>query len=711
MKLLKKILCCFFAAALLLCYFPAVVPSAAETQYILENKNYLLTFDVETGGFNILEKSSAVKWESFPHNESGKEDEIKSLISVEYINRENFETSYLYSYTECVLSNGYTVDKIENKIDITFNFKSIETTVPVTLALEEDGFSFTVKTSEIETKNENIFIVSVSVLPYFGAATTEEDGYIFVPDGSGALINFGENTSKEGYSANIYGGDAADKAISTVDYEEIRMPVFGIKKGNSAFLGILTQGESDCSIQAYANGQRTEYANIYTKINVGKTLEFNLGINKTTVFEKAPIKNEDVNVRFIFLKNNDADYSGMARRYREYLTEDIGFKKMKIRNPALYVDVYAGTVVKKSAFLFTYNGYTVLTSAEELEEMLNKLKSNGIGNINVRYLSSNKDEAFSKIVDSTVFHSKLKYKKMSSVWAGDHDGIKIFPAVENMMTYTNENYLFSRSGKAIKDIAGITVRLSAGCDAFGNDLEITKYILKPELLYKNIDSFSRSLKKDNIPYFAVSDITNTLYSDYSGKGSKLETLKDGIVKGLEKMSENTVLSMEDPNIYAAQFASSITDAPLYSSGYDLFDADVPFWHIVMSGFTEYSGEVLNEGYNRSDILRMIETGTNPRFAVAEDYDSIPVSSKLAKYYSTDLDVWISQMTEIYRLLDEVDALTQGSCINAHRCLSDGVYRTEFANGAEIFVNYNEQPFTLEDGRTVGAQNYLGGEVV
>ncbi|HBG00053.1 MAG TPA: hypothetical protein DDW87_00560, partial [Firmicutes bacterium] len=53
-------------------------------------------------------------------------------------------------------------------------------------------------------------LTSVALLRFFGAADTTEEGYIFVPDGSGALINLNNGkTNQTLYSEPVYGRDGA----------------------------------------------------------------------------------------------------------------------------------------------------------------------------------------------------------------------------------------------------------------------------------------------------------------------------------------------------------------------------------------------------------------------------------------------------------------------------------------------------------------------
>lgn len=78
------------------------------------------------------------------------------------------------------------------------------------------------------------------ILEYFGAASGTEEGYLFLPDGSGALLEYSDEAGASGnvVSARIYGPDTAIR-FERSDYlkKTMRLPVFGAKTGAGAFFG------------------------------------------------------------------------------------------------------------------------------------------------------------------------------------------------------------------------------------------------------------------------------------------------------------------------------------------------------------------------------------------------------------------------------------------------------------------------------------------
>src|SRR5690606_21407669 len=70
-------------------------------------------------------------------------------------------------------------------------------------------------------------LTSISLLNYFGASDVDSQGYIMIPDGSGALIfTNNEKTTAAPYNRRVYGRDYAstpNPELSTVDFAQIHL--------------------------------------------------------------------------------------------------------------------------------------------------------------------------------------------------------------------------------------------------------------------------------------------------------------------------------------------------------------------------------------------------------------------------------------------------------------------------------------------------------
>ena len=106
-----------------------------------------------------------------------------------------------------VNKNGLSAEKAENGIIFRYSFVSEGISIPIQYTLQEDHLQVSVLIDQIEETAENR-LIDISLLPYFGAANTTEQGYFFVPDGSGSLIHFNNGKyNGSAYQQKVYRED------------------------------------------------------------------------------------------------------------------------------------------------------------------------------------------------------------------------------------------------------------------------------------------------------------------------------------------------------------------------------------------------------------------------------------------------------------------------------------------------------------------------
>jgi hypothetical protein len=219
-------------------------------------------------------------------------------------------------------------------------------TVPVEYKLQGDQLIARVPTSEV-LYPKAFPLTNITLLPYFGAADTNDQGYMLVPDGSGSLIQL--NNGKERYDAYIqpvYGDDGGTWNGEIDDdstIEPIRLPVYGLKKNDSAFLAIIDQGAAVSSINAEVSKLKSSYNSVFPSFELISQERINLSAvtsdastksKEIPVFQQRPV-HSDFSVRYAFLTEEAADYVGMATYYREYLQAEKVLTKQGVipRNP------------------------------------------------------------------------------------------------------------------------------------------------------------------------------------------------------------------------------------------------------------------------------------------------------------------------------------------------------------------------------------------
>jgi len=153
------------------------------------------------------------------------------------------------------IESGYTIEELvydqeSNGIKVEDKYPYFE--IAIRYSLDQNSLEATLVNESLVEK-EKYPLVYIDVLPYFGAGTTEEDGYLLIPDGSGGIIEFNqERAFTLPYNKRVYGNDLASfKLIKTEDLSKISLPVFGIKSNNKAMIAIAKETPEMANL--YAN--------------------------------------------------------------------------------------------------------------------------------------------------------------------------------------------------------------------------------------------------------------------------------------------------------------------------------------------------------------------------------------------------------------------------------------------------------------------------
>ena len=135
--------------------------------------------------------------------------------------------------------------------------------------LTDNGVKVTIPNDSISF-NEDFPLLRISLLPYFGADEASEtaNGYLFIPDGSGAVINMNQNEPNRRtiITGKVYGENASElpKEEATEKTEQYYLPVFGtVRNNNSAIFGIITNGDANSEITALLGRPNGNYYTVY----------------------------------------------------------------------------------------------------------------------------------------------------------------------------------------------------------------------------------------------------------------------------------------------------------------------------------------------------------------------------------------------------------------------------------------------------------------
>ncbi len=686
-----------------------------------ENNKLALYVNEDDYTFAVENKANGYKWWSSFYDTAAKEkvqlSRRNTLLTIEVVGTESKAIETARAYDSNVKKK---LEKIDNGIKITFTFNKYEIVVPLEITLEDDHFVATVPGDEIvENRPQNTEdgltgyqILGVNILENLGATDREDEGMIIVPDGSGAVINYNNNSAAgdvNTYEGKVYGRDLAVGLLqATAVMEQVTMPVIGrITEGNedNALVAIASDGEEYASVHAMVTGQNvTDLNNAWFEFALRTTDKYFMGSSNDplTVYENKGIKTGDVSVSYYPVNGAELSYIDVADVYRNYLINDIGVEKSTKSNDApFYLTLYGGTVKEQSILGFPVQIQTTATTYEEALTILGELENRGISNIKIIYEDFNtagiKGQVSAKFDYSSKLGGKAAYDKFAAHVA--EKGYELFPSCD-IMEFERSGNGYSFMLNASKQITNSYATQTPFELAFGlpSETKDSWTILSPfyytDIFTKLVDSF----KKEGATGISLNQASYTLYSDFSRQNSEGRAYitrtdaKNILTEGYQKLRDNGLAIMtENANQYVLKYADYIKDVPLYSSNYDIFDYDIPFAQMVLHGLVPFSSKAVNKSADAKELrLLSLVTGTpvhyemmykNPNKFADSIYDDL--------YYSNYIG-WTDIAAGEYKLFNDVVAGVSDSYITKYERISENEYQSTFENGTTIYVNIDTE---------------------
>lgn len=577
--------------------------------------------------------------------------------------------------------------------------------------LEQGDLIVTMPKDSLIYDDTQIKITNLEILPFFGASDVD-NGYLMVPDGSGAIIRFNNGKTKfEVYKKAIYGPDYVEPLKEKSPNAEALLyhPVFGISSPAGSVLGIVEKGDAIGYINAAISGKNAPVNRAYSSFRLCSVIPMELAVagSAANTYQRHPY-DDDITVRYRLLGQNDG-YVQMADSYRNYLVNE---KKLTSGDFSEYVGInfLGGISDIKSILGYPAPTITSLTSYEEVAEILDLLRSKKVEKVNVQYSfwGNNGIENTSAFQADTISQlgGKSGFKKLLQYVQQNH--ISLYPDVEFM--YVKKTKMFDafryKKHASRKTTDEMTYKQEFDIATMKPDEEKKIYIVSPNTFGKMFQSFTKQYQKYQHPFLSLSSVGTDLNSDFRQDDTfNREQAKNILTEQLQKLkSSGYQLSFTGANAYTLPYAASVTDVPVSSSNNYLFDETVPFYQIALSGLLPLYSEPLNNSsdYER-DVLKCVEYGTFPKFDLMYRKNS-DLKETDYNFYGVYYQDWISDITALNQQYRDNLKDIVGQPITNHFQIAQDVYVTEFQNGKKICVNYSGSDVTYQ-GVIIGKISY------
>jgi hypothetical protein len=632
-----------------------------------------------------------------------------------YVLGDNIKDFMKETLQETVISSGYTLedmneDHIANDVPPAEENKE-HFVIPVEYILEDDNLVVRVPTDEIEYNADSYPIYTMSLLEFFGAAGTDESGYMLVPDGSGSLIYLNNGKfNAQTYAIDVYGADQSIPLPErTSIIEQAYLPVYGMKRGDDAFFAIIESGDAMARIWADISGRVNSYNTVYPAFVLVQNDMLDIGDysgNNTIMVYQPRVFKGDIKIKYKFLEGDDSNYAGMAAYYRSYL-EKLGMKREKPRDSVPFFLEVVGAVDKVKPILgIPVRVAEPLTTYEQAIEIIRELNEAGIGEIILKYTGWANGGIDHTIPKSLKLMSKLGGKKGFEKLQAflEEKGVEYFPELGFILNYRDKLFdsfipMFHAARYITKEIARV-FRFNLATNMPQRTLG-TFFIISPSRIPSIVDGMIESLQKLSVTGLSLRDAATNINSDFKEKKLVDRQQARVIVEEQIKKIRGSGLSVMamGGNGYALPYADYILDIPEDSNRFHLTDESIPFFQMVVRGHIAYAATPINLSADyRKAFLKSVETGSGIYFCFIYEENSLVKESYFDNYYSAEYRLWMSEAIDYYRRANEALGDVQGQTIKNHEKLAEGVYRTTFEKGREIVVNYNSKPVEIEGVR-------------
>lgn len=653
-----------------------------ELKVIAENDLARLYYNEATSEllFEVIGKgsfSSIVKPE-YAGVDSDSAQNMRELFSFLVYNPENRATQSFSALDDGV---ELRFTKKDNGFDITVQKEDLS--FAVCFRLNGENLSVSVPHSEIKEGKKGL--VSVTLMPFLGAANTSEDGYIFYPDGSGTLYKFsGKPTVGRSAVTKLIYSDAMNELDGYMDDRAhnimaLTMPVFGIKKGNTLLFAEIGDGAADTSLTLAPSGYVYELARAYPTFNYRYSyFEKTVSGDSMLVFSDNPVKT-DFSVSYSILSGDEADWIGMAKRVRQDL-----FDGNKITDiPNISVDLMMTT--QKSLLLWDIS--RKVTDFADAERLLGTLKKSGVDGVRLNLLGWQ-----SKGYNNYPAHLPVSRK------AGGIKGLKNLTKTAAKTGATVQ--LLDNFAEGDFDGSGISIRREAAYNMQKKplaDTEQTKLLLDVGV---GFDTFKKNIKKlsgTGINGYSFDLFGSLVYDNVaSGRQLRRQEYIDKVNSYLELSNKEFGSSAVDgANYYALKNAGFIYNLPDCSSGEFIYDMDVPFLQMVLHGYRPYSGRDFGNFSNSVEtaVLGWLEYGYVPAFVLGEESPSILKNTKSEGFFYSRIDDWTDTIGDIYKDFLPAYQKIKNQEISDYISM-DKTREITYENGTKLLINYDDKPYEI-----------------
>ena len=607
--------------------------------------------------------------------------------------------AYCPAYNFEELDNDHMYVNYEDEVMSPAVFKTA-----IEYTLDGNGMRASMSANGLRFDESTYRLSHFKVLPYMGASLRTNEGYTFLPDGSGAIYKL---DTKAQMRSRVYGDDYAlssNDMLYSNHTETVRMPVFGqvetdAESGVSrGYLGIIEEGESFAFLNIDHDEMR-KYSTVTPEFSIRQKDVSQTSMSQTGYSVYAERRYVDsFAIRYVMLSDDalaqkagltsyyECSWMGMACAYRDYLdaTKE-GFDRLSAEDVEasipLYIETFGSVKTTKKVLSMPVTVSVALTSFDDVATMYEFLAGNGIENVNFKLTGYANGGMYSDVP------YQLKWEKAVGGKGGFKDlvalakenGFGLFPDFDFVYSTSgdmgNKVNMKKHASRAIDNRYTSRREYSATHQTLVSHFQM---VMSPVTYSRFYEKLENKYGKYGNTGISLSTFGSALNSDYDVEKTSLrEESKGHVITALSyfKNKEYDVM-VEGGNAFTWGYVDHILGVPLDSSRYNVEYSSVPFMGVVLHGYVEFAGSPLNmEGGLTYAMLKAMENGAGAYFVLSYANTALLKEDEvLSQNYSVRYDIWQDRLVEIYKELNSVLFDLQDKIITDHEILNDASSR-------------------------------------
>lgn len=679
------------------------------SETVASNERFELSWNGEGKFVSLLDKTAQKTWSTIPleyYESGGTSDNVNSPLNITVVNAAKAQWDTVSGHAGSVKKDRVSVQKTDKGIKVTYYFDNYLISIPVSYELYEDRVRISVDSSEI-VEEGNSALMSFALTPFLcSVQNTSENSYLFIPSGSGGLMytdERAEGTRK--YKAEVYGEDQARLLPEeAVEKTKIYLPVYGVKDDQSALLAVISEGAERAEIYAEAGNRRTGYSTVYPNFyvrgyDVVETTQWLWGYRDLNRISDDKV-NTVYSVDFYPLNGSDADYNGMAVKYKECLFGE-GKGATGNKAPMYSLNILGGVTYRSAAWGIPHNKLYTLTSFKEAEKIITTLnEKTGHSAAAVLQGFSATGIDIGKIGNFETNGAYGSKKELSSLIAKCKELNALLSVDFDIVRFNRSSSGYSYMLDAAKSATLRTVQ------KYGVNIPVRSYddddyrMLKRSKLDGAVDDLINFAEKNSFSGISLMSLGSIAYSDFDSEQFSVKGgMASQVSQNIEKISKSGIkVSVWDANGYAAKSADILLSVPDDNGNYFVLDEEIPFYQMIFCGTKPMYSKGLNLSENiKKSVMKAVSTGVHFGFTVAENYDIVCASSKNEKLYGTKYSNVEADIIELVKEYSEFYESISQSGIKGYELLENGVSKTVFENGTQVYANHSDKQVNSDVG--------------